>query len=391
MEISSLSLSAEAKSSLALAGITKLNPPQHAAIEAGLLDGRNIVVASPTASGKTLIAELAFLKCILERRKKALYIVPLRALASEKYDDFKRYESLGVRTAISVGDLDSSDSWLGSYDLIIVTSEKLDSLLRHEPAWIHEIGLVIADEVHLLNDDSRGPTLEVVLTRLRELRPQVLALSATIANAEELASWLSAVLVRSDYRPVTLHQGVYDGTAVRFEDSTRDFDIDSDAPDIAITGETLRRGKQALVFASSRRNAESIAEKAAATVEKHLSTDEKGKLSALSEQILAVPSRATPQCERLAACVIRGVAFHHAGLASGQRKLVEDAFRANIIKAIAATPTLAAGLNLPAYRVLIRDLRRYHPAHGSIYIPVLEYHQMAGRAGRPRYDKEGEA
>ena len=101
MQVDSLSLNPEAKRMLLLGGITKLNPPQKLAIEAGLLDGRNVVVASPTASGKTLIAELAFLKCILEKRKKALYIVPLRALASEKYEDFKKYEPLGVRVALS--------------------------------------------------------------------------------------------------------------------------------------------------------------------------------------------------------------------------------------------------------------------------------------------------
>lgn len=392
MQIDSLSLSAEAKRSLLLSGITQLNPPQRASIEAGLLDGRNIVVASPTASGKTLIAELAFLKCVLERRKKALYIVPLKALASEKYEDFKKYEPLGVRVAISVGDLDAADNWLGSYDLVIVTSEKLDSLLRHEPGWIRDVGLVVADEVHLLNDESRGPTLEVVLTRLLELRPQVLALSATIANAEELASWLNAKLVRSDYRPVALHKGVFDGLAVRFEDATRDFDVSEvEQPEVAIAGFTIARGKQALIFASSRRNAESIAERTAESIEALLSKDDKTKLDELSEAILSVPSRPTPQCEKLASCVSRGVAFHHAGLAGGQRKIIEDAFRANLIKLVSATPTLAAGLNVPAYRVLIRDVRRYHPVYGSVYIPVLEYHQMAGRAGRPKYDREGEA
>ncbi|QQG39745.1 MAG: DEAD/DEAH box helicase [Candidatus Aenigmatarchaeota archaeon] len=392
MHVDSLELPKEARSTLVLGGVTSLNPPQKLAIEAGLLQGKNLVVASPTASGKTLIAELAFLKMILEKKRKVLYIVPLRALASEKLEDFRKYEKLGVRVAVSAGDYDTADDWLGSYDLIVATSEKLDSLLRHSPAWILNVGLVVADEVHLLNDETRGPTLEVVLTRLREYKPQIIGLSATIANAKELASWLNAELVTSDYRPVALYKGVYDGEAVRFPESDRDFKLaNEENVELEICDRTVAEGKQALVFASSRRNAESVAEKCGESIGTKLKADERAKLAKLAEDILNVTSRPTKQCERLARCIRKGTAFHHAGLAGPQRSLVERAFKENAIKVIAATPTLAAGLNLPAYRVVIRDVKRFHPMYGSVFIPVLEYHQMAGRAGRPKYDNEGEA
>lgn len=199
--------------------ITKLRPAQEKAIKKGLLDRTNMLVCTPTASGKTLIAELAALKSIIEGNGKAIYIVPLKALASEKYKDFKkRYEGI-AKVALSIGDIDSSDSYLVDYDLIITTSEKLDSLIRHHAPWLSLISTIIIDEVHLLNDPGRGPTLEILITILRQLlkKAQIIALSATIGNPEELAEWLKAELVIDDWRPVKLHKGVYLDGEVEFE------------------------------------------------------------------------------------------------------------------------------------------------------------------------------
>ncbi|MFC2144027.1 DEAD/DEAH box helicase [Candidatus Aenigmatarchaeota archaeon] len=186
-------------------GFKELNPVQKETLEKGLLDKGNMVVAAPTASGKTLIAEIAALDAI-KQNKKVIYIVPLKALASEKYHEFKeKYGPLGIKIAISIGDMDSSDPWLADYDLVIATSEKLDSLLRHGIPWAGSIGLVVADEIHLLNDPGRGPTLEIVLTRLRQIaNPKILALSATINNYGEMSDWLEAKSVWSDYRPIDL-------------------------------------------------------------------------------------------------------------------------------------------------------------------------------------------
>lgn len=394
MLVKDLDIPAKAREALLIGGIKELNPPQKMAVDKGLLSYKNLVVASPTASGKTFIAELAFLKTILEKRQKAVYIVPLRALAYEKQKDFSKYKKLGLSVGLSVGDYDSPDSWLANRDLIIITVEKLDSVLRHNPIWTRDIGLVIADEIHLLNDEGRGPTLEVVLTKLkRETNAQILGLSATINNALDIAEWLGASLVRSDYRPVKLHEGVYDGEKVLFlEKDNSVFNPAFKAPgEILLAEETVRKGKQALVFVSSRRNAEKTAEDMGRSVKKFILPQERERLVEMAEKILSVPSHHTSQCRRLAECVKNGAAFHHAGLQNGQRTIVEDCFRENLIKIISATPTLAAGVNLPAWRVLIRDSKRYYEGYGSAYIPVLEYQQMAGRAGRPRYDSDGES
>ncbi|HLC95937.1 MAG TPA: DEAD/DEAH box helicase [Candidatus Nanoarchaeia archaeon] len=190
--------------------IVELRPAQVKAITKGLLEGKNLLVCTPTASGKTLIAELAALKSILEGKGTVVYIVPLKALASEKYKDFKaRYGHL-IKVALSIGNLDSADPYLAEKDLIIATAEKMDSLLRHHAPWVHNISVLIVDEIHLLNDVSRGPTLEILLTLLRQLKQmQIIGLSATIGNPKELAEWLDANLVEDSWRPVKLKQGVY--------------------------------------------------------------------------------------------------------------------------------------------------------------------------------------
>ncbi|PIN81914.1 hypothetical protein COV11_00635 [Candidatus Woesearchaeota archaeon CG10_big_fil_rev_8_21_14_0_10_30_7] len=183
--------------------IISLRPAQEKALNAGLLDRKNLLICTPTASGKTLVAEIAF-----NNNKKSIYIVPLIALASEKYKSFKKkYPHLKI--ALSIGDLDRADPYLSEYDVIVCTAEKLDSLLRHKVSWIHEVDCVIIDEIHLLNDVSRGPTLELLITLLKRLKIQLIGLSATIGNSKELAEWLNAELIIDTWRPVTLHKGVY--------------------------------------------------------------------------------------------------------------------------------------------------------------------------------------
>ena len=191
--------------------ITNLRPAQEKSIKEGLLDGNNLLVCTPTASGKTLIAELAALKSIICGKGKAVYIVPLKALASEKYRDFKRRYDKVAKVALSIGDIDSADPFLSDYDLIVTTSEKLDSLIRHHAPWLTNIATIIIDEIHLLNDTERGPTLEILITILKQLlkNVQIIGLSATIGNAQELAEWLDAKLVVDEWRPVKLHKGIY--------------------------------------------------------------------------------------------------------------------------------------------------------------------------------------
>jgi len=184
-----------------------LRPAQAKAVAAGLLDGANLVIATPTASGKTLIAVLAALAAH-ERKQKTVYLAPLKALASEKVRDFAAYP---FTTALSIGDYDEDDETLAGADVIVTTPEKLDSLLRHHASWLPSVGCVVIDEAHLLGDSHRGPTLEVVVTILRHAlsSAQIVALSATIQNAGELASWLDAKLVTDTWRPVELRERVY--------------------------------------------------------------------------------------------------------------------------------------------------------------------------------------
>ncbi|MBS3109663.1 DEAD/DEAH box helicase [Candidatus Woesearchaeota archaeon] len=199
--------------------IRELRPAQEKAIKKGLLDGKSLLVCTPTASGKTLIAELAGVKSIMEGKGKVIYIVPLKALASEKHKEFRRKYGKLFKIAISIGDMDSADEYLLDYDFIITTSEKLDSLMRHHAPWLKYVRVVIIDEIHLLNDPGRGPTLEIIITLLKEIlkNVQIVGLSATIGNPKELAEWLGAQLVEDDWRPVKLHKGVYLDGEIEFD------------------------------------------------------------------------------------------------------------------------------------------------------------------------------
>lgn len=384
---------------LAKDGFDELYPPQQHAIEAGVLDGKNLVLASPTASGKTLVAELCILQHVLEHRGKAIYLAPLRALASEKFKEFQRYSSIKkpngdhVRAGISTGDYDSADPWLGRYDIILCTNEKADSLLRHKAPWMTELTLVVADEVHLLTEQERGPTLEVVLTRLTEINPniQVLALSATVSNAEEVGSWLKAGSVTTDWRPVPLREGIYHDNQVQFRDgASRAIPSGTKTPSLDIALDVLTTGGQTLIFAETRRSAVEMGRKASVAVKSRLSKPEERALNSIAERILSTGEK-TRLSEALAMQVVAGAGFHHAGLAGIHRGIVEDAFREGRIKVLAATPTLAAGVNLPARTVVISSYERYEAGYGRYPISVLEYKQFCGRAGRPRYDKFGEA
>ena len=187
-----------------------LTPIQKKAILEGLLENISQLVCAPTASGKTLIATMAMVKA-LEKEGKVIYLVPLKALANEKYKEYLNlFKDTEYKVTISTGDVDSESSYLANYNVLILTTEKLDSLLRHRVSWLGEVKTVIIDEIHLLNDPTRGPTLEIILTLLKSLiQPQLIGLSATIGNPKDLAEWLGARLVIDDWRPVELKQGIY--------------------------------------------------------------------------------------------------------------------------------------------------------------------------------------
>ncbi len=393
-------------------GICELFPPQADCIREGVLEGKNILLASPTASGKTLIAELCALKHVLEGGGKVIYLCPLRALASEKFEEFKKYTDIQkpngakVSVGISTGDFDTADNWLAKYDVIVTTNEKADSLLRHRAEWIDSISAVIVDEIHLLNEAGRGPTLEIVLARLMQYNAniQILALSATINNVDEIAGWLNAKYIVTSWRPINLKEGVILQDEIQYKDNeTRKIEQETRFSVINMVLNTLRNGGQALIFASTRKNAVSVAKQVAShmdkilipktgskIIKKILEEQTKGALEKEAHKILESGER-TQIGEELADLVRNGVAYHHAGLSGAQRTIIEQGFKDRKIKVLTATPTLAWGVNLPARTVIIQDYRRFEAGLGNYPIPVLDYKQMAGRAGRPKYDKFGES
>jgi ATP-dependent DNA helicase len=387
------------KALLGSLGYDSLYPPQEKAMAAGILNGRSLLVTTPTASGKTLIAMMA-IATILQKGKKAVYLTPLRALASEKASDLKALEGidLGIgrqpRVMVATGDYDSSGKELAFGDVIVLTNEKMDTLFRHGVEWLDEVGLFIADEVHLIGDRERGPTLEMMLTRIRKLYPdvQIVALSATVSNADEISDWLSCALVESQWRPTKLVEGVYEYGSVRMGDG-KTFRVQpsgASAPvDLAL--DAIDGGGQVLIFAETRKRASSLATKAAEGVYKRLDKRTKELAARAAGEILEKGDD-SELTRTLAHLMGKGVAFHHAGLAPSSRKIVEESFKVGTVKLLTATPTLAAGVNLPARRVVVASILRYDSEYGgNVPISVMEYKQLCGRAGRPKYDTFGEA
>ncbi|ELZ53722.1 MULTISPECIES: DEAD/DEAH box helicase [Halorubrum] len=408
MRVRDLPLSSSVVDHFAERGVRELYPPQRAAVEAGVCGGADVVAAVPTASGKTFVAQLA----LLTAGGPGLYVCPLRALAREKYETFAALP--GVDVGISTGDFDATGEELAGNDVVVATSEKVDSAIRNGASWVDELACVVVDEVHLLGAKRRGPTLEVTLATLRRRNPdlQTVALSATVDNPDAIADWLDAALVESDWRPVELRTGVAVGGDVAFDDGTslsvdvasadeaaRDDDEEvgvekneADGPDAtevtaALVADAVADGGQCLAFVRSRREAVDLAERLADEgLAEKLGIEDAA--AAAADEATDVDGTLTGR--QLADCLRAGVAFHHAGLRSGHRSVVESAFRDRDVACICATPTLAAGVNVPARRVVVRDQRRYGEA-GMEWIPTLEVHQMCGRAGRPGLDPHGEA
>ncbi len=391
MKVEDIEIPEEAKSLIRSDGIEELYPPQEKGVE-DVLAGDNCVFAYPTASGKSLLAYLGIIKRVLEEGGKALYIVPLRALASEKLNDLKKFEELGMKVGISMGNYDNPDPNLRDYDVIIATSEKADSLLRHNVEWLSQLNCVIADEVHLVNDRERGATLEVTLSKLKQANPasQIIALSATIRNSDMIADWLDAKHHKSDWRPVELKKGVFHKNEVKYADGGKEELEPKSGAVETLAVPTIEKGDQCLIFVRSRKSTRAVSQDMTSIVEEHLDGKEKDRLEEVADDIESRSN--TSVGKNLADMVRKGTAFHNAGLDNYQRKKVEEAFRNRLIKLITATPTLAAGINMPARKVIVRDCKRYDAMLGyNAPIPVMEIHQMLGRAGRPGYDDLGEA
>jgi len=356
--------------------IKEFNPAQQSVIDSGYLEDKtNYIIAIPTASGKTVLGVMAALNSIL-KGGKAVYAVPLISIQNEKVKEFKKFEDYGIK----VGKHPSSS------DLAVMVFESFDAITRFSWNTLNDVDLLVVDEFHMIGEYSRGPTMECAITRSKQLNPgmRIVALSATLQNMNDLSSWLDAHVIEHDYRPVPLYKDVL--TTEEMETKNKNDVI------VKILNTSIEESSQALVFVSTRRFTESLAKYTSGKIKRKISPEQKRAFHEVSEKILDVPrkkgSLPTTVCLKLAECIENGVAFHHAGLFDKQKEIIEDEFRAGNLLMITATPSLMYGVNLPSKNVVIRDYTRW-TSQGPQPIPVFDYEQMSGRAGRPGYDTEG--
>lgn len=347
MQIKELPLAKKFKKMLLEKSETLL-PVQALSVEAGLLEGKNQFVVSATATGKTLIGEMAGIQNLLNRKGKMLYLVPLVALANQKYDQFTaRYTKLGLTTSIKIGAIliktaqrVKMHTTLNS-DIIVGTYEGLDHILRSGNAdFLGKIGTVVIDEVHTLEDQERGHRLDGAIARLRYIAPeaQFIYLSATVANPGSYAKKLDSELILYEHRPVPI-----DRHLLFCQESEKTQLINRLSKEEYSRFSSKKHRGQTIVFTNSRRN-----------------------------------------CHRLASAISIQAAPYHAGLSQYERKKVETQFGEGKLPVIVTTAALAAGVDFPASQVIFESL-----AMGIDWLSVQDFLQMSGRAGRPDYHDRG--
>jgi len=372
-------------------GLTTLLPVQAKAVkDFGLFESGNLIVSAPTSSGKTFIGEMAAVKFAMET-KKAIYCVPLKALAEEKYLEFRRkYEKCGLGIAISTRDRREHDEAInsGDFSIAIVVYEKLQQLITQNLGVLDDIGIIIIDELQMLSDDSRGAELELLLTKLKMYpgKYKILGLSAVLKNCHVIPDWLGAKFLEFFQRPVELRRGIlYKGTFHYEEHNTGSsgeeelLNAEGDFLDVimANAAHLAARGEQCLVFLKDKNSTRCAASTLA----------EKMKIPAAQKAIEELSHiEDTSSKFQLIECLEKGVAFHNADMNIEEREVVERHFRAGNIMALCSTSTLAMGVNLPARNVFLetnkwytnRRVNRPYTSH----ITKSEFDNMGGRAGR---------
>ncbi len=380
-----------------VAGHERILPIQQLAIQKGkVLDGKNAVIFSPTSSGKTFVGEMAAVRTA-RRNHRAIYLVPQKALAEEKFHEFTRkYGSFGIRVVISTRDRKEYDRdiYRGRFHIAVVVFEKMQSLLIASPAMLRNVGLVVVDEMQMIGDKTRGPGLEILLTKilLSQDKPQIIGLSAVLGNAQALADWMGAELCEDHSRPVELRKGVLHDGAFHYveHNSGKKGEETFDCRPGGEPAETVvslarflaKNGEQCLVFCKSKQ--ESV--EAARMIANGLKA--KPAVTALAELQDLEDSQGK---DILAELLKHGVAYHNADLDWDQRDVIERGFRKSEIMIVCATTTLAVGLNLPARNVFIDPFRWEHDRTGRwITIPIsqAEYENTSGRAGRLGLEEE---
>eukprot|EP01041_Mallomonas_annulata_P000304 gene304-549_t len=383
---------------------------------------------APTSGGKTMVAEILMLRSLALKgyghgHGMVLFVVPFVSLAEEKAAYF---QDMWAELHVGVKAMHGEDGGLvlsDDIDIIVCTIERANVIVTQllEERTEDKISLVVVDEIHLIGDSSRGFLLEVMLSKLKFTSSssiQIVAMSATLPNMQDIADWLGASLYMTEYRPVDLvtrvccdrkiHRVVECNKTSTSTGNNLSHDLIpctdegegciEDIPDdpdglLGLLLETFRKGKGVLVFCPSKRRCEAVSELVAAYLTKQLhdntttTSDGNEDIRHLRFRILG-ELRQTPVglCPSLRRTVPLGVAYHHAGLTVDERKILENAFRSGTLKLLVATSTLAAGVNLPAHRVIIRS-----PQMGQDDLSVANFKQMCGRAGRMLLDSQGEA
>ncbi len=372
------------------------------------IDHQNtVIVCAPTGSGKTLIAEYIIDKCIRENAE-VIYTAPIKALSNQKYRDFK--EAYGDKVGIITGDVVINQN----APCLIMTTEIFRNIIYDDPKRLNHVKYVIFDEIHFIEDPRRGTVWEESIM-LAPGHIRFLSLSATIANVEELASWMQSIrghevsIVLHTVRPVPLESFVYiDGgnkafplknltSALSYANSIADRRKQLLASGVPFeqqrTGlpvfEYLKNKElvPTLCFSFSRKKCE---KKAFVYKYMNLLTPEESRkaLEIYDEHIARFNLQNYMSSQNLRRLVEQGTAYHHAGMLPPQKDIVEVLFSKNLIKLLFATETFAVGINMPARTVVFDGLEK-NDGVSFRYLKSHEYQQMAGRAGRRGIDPKG--
>ncbi|KAJ3222158.1 hypothetical protein HK099_002624 [Clydaea vesicula] len=342
----------------------------------GVLQGKkNLIYGAPTSAGKTMVCELLVLKKVIETKQKAIIILPFVSIVSEKTKYLQTmFESENLRICGYYGN--NGNAKFDEIDIAVCTIEKANSLLNKlmETGKTNTLGIVVVDELHMIGDQSRGYLLELLLTKLKfVLREtiQIIGMSATLPNIEILARWLKAELYLTHYRPIPLKEYIKVGNTifdVENNDNTRTFEKVAKLISSLLTlpvSDEIKYARKELLNELSRTPGEN---------DKELFN---------TNYFILLKGGLDPVLEFTLGC---GVAYHHSGLTVEERELIEDGFRGGYIHTLAATSTLASGVNLPARRVIFRS-----PMIGRQFLDITSYKQMKGRAGRKGKDVAGES